>query len=183
MLLIELAYYRKERIPEALFEKVCNLINKAYHNSEKELWKREVSRVNKHELLEAVANGSLIVARNRRHIVGTVVVKPIVDGKAVKFEMLCVADAYRKKGVGLKLVEAIENWALQNHLYHIQLELLAPVEWRHPEKEFLKKWYRKLGYRPTAKIAFESMFPKRYRLLSCQCDFTVWEKKLTTATP
>jgi hypothetical protein len=61
----------------------------------------------------------------------------------------------------------------------MQLELLTPRHWKNPAKEFLKVWYRRLGYVPEKHMPFEEVSPHRMEEFATDCDFTIWLKTLT----
>ena len=60
----------------------------------------------------------------------------------------------------------------------MQLELLGPREWRHPEKERLHAWYTRLGYRPVRKGLIEDSHPHLASLLATPCDVVIYRKPL-----
>jgi hypothetical protein len=76
------------------------------------------------------------------------------------------------------LVDRAENWARDMACHTMRLELLTPRNWTHPSKEFLKKWYFKMGYKPQAPESFEILHPELVPELATECDFTVWYKSL-----
>ena len=45
-------------------------------------------------------------------------------------------------------------------------------------KEFLKKWYSRMGYKPQATESLEILYPELVPELATECDFTVWYKSL-----
>jgi hypothetical protein len=61
----------------------------------------------------------------------------------------------------------------------MRLELLTPRNWTHPSKEFLKKWYSRIGYAPYATESLETTHPHLVQELATECEFTVWHKSLT----
>ena len=79
---------------------------------------------------------------------------------------------------GARLIAAAEDWAIGRGLSEMRLELLEPRDWAHPAKEVLKKWYAKLGYRPTKALSFYELYAEPSKLLVTACDFTEWGKVL-----
>ena len=63
----------------------------------------------------------------------------------------------------------------------MQLELLVPRAWRHPYKEFLKAWYRRIGYRHIRTGGIGDAHPHLAPLLATPCDVDVYEKPLAGA--
>jgi hypothetical protein len=60
----------------------------------------------------------------------------------------------------------------------MQLELLVPKEWAHPEKERLRAWYIRLGYRVARSAAFEEVAAHLAPQLATPCEFLVFRKRL-----
>jgi hypothetical protein len=60
----------------------------------------------------------------------------------------------------------------------MQLELLQPRDWTHPEKEVLDAWYTRLGYRPVRTGRIEESYPHLSPLLAGPSDFVVYHKPL-----
>jgi hypothetical protein len=65
----------------------------------------------------------------------------------------------------------------------MQLELLVPRGRSHPTKEFLHAWYTRIGYRPVRTASIEESHPQLVPLLATPCDFVVYRKPLTAASP
>ena len=63
----------------------------------------------------------------------------------------------------------------------MQLELLVPREWSHPNKEFLAGWYGRRGYELIARRAMDEAYPHLAPLLATPCDLQVREKRLVIA--
>ena len=60
----------------------------------------------------------------------------------------------------------------------MQLELLVPLTWSHPSKEFLDDWYRRIGYRVVRRTSVDLLQPELAPLLATPCEFVVYEKPL-----
>jgi hypothetical protein len=52
----------------------------------------------------------------------------------------------------------------------MRLELLTPRNWTQPNKEFLKKWYSRIEYKPQATEPFEILHPELVPELATECD-------------
>ena len=159
-------------------QNLCDLINEAYREGEKGLWQVSYQRITINELLHIIGKNELIVASINGNFVGAVKVKIRDDKYTGEFGMLCVNKEYRNAGLGGKLIDRVEEWALENHLTQLRLEILSPIVWQHPVKEFLKKWYQKKGYALHRSELFKASYPGLASQLITQCDFTVWIKKL-----
>jgi hypothetical protein len=60
----------------------------------------------------------------------------------------------------------------------MQLELLVPRTWKHPSKEFLAGWYRRIGYSVTRRGTIDESYPQLAPRLATACDFVVYHKDL-----
>ncbi|MAM59038.1 MAG: GNAT family N-acetyltransferase [Salinicola sp.] len=158
-------------------EKLVCLINEVYADAEAGMWIPSASRTDSEELSSLVRGGNLMLAESEGDLVG--VVKLILLSQDVaEFGMLAADRNQRGKGIGSALVAHAEKWALQNGCRTMQLELLTPRGWENESKEFLKKWYSRIGYRPVETQPFEIMYSDLAGLLQTECDFTVWHKHL-----
>ena len=63
----------------------------------------------------------------------------------------------------------------------MQLELLLPRTWQHPNKEFLKAWYHRCGYRAVRTTRMDDAYPHLAPYLATECDLVVYEKALQLA--
>ena len=92
--------------------------------------------------------------------------------------MLAAAFAHRSEGVGRALVDYAEQDSAQRGRRTMQLELLVPVGWNHPSKEFLKGWYGRRGYEVVRTGSMDDLYPHLAVLLACPCDLLIYEKPL-----
>jgi hypothetical protein len=60
----------------------------------------------------------------------------------------------------------------------MQLELLVPKGWVHPEKERLRSWYTRLGYRVVRSAPFEEVAAHLATRLAVPCEFLMFTKQL-----
>ena len=60
----------------------------------------------------------------------------------------------------------------------MRLELLVPRGWTHPNKEFLKGWYGRRGYRLARTTTIAEEYPHLAPLLATPCDLEIHEKPL-----
>lgn len=60
----------------------------------------------------------------------------------------------------------------------MQLELLVPRGWVHPEKDRLGEWYGRLGYRIVRWAPFEEVAPHAAPRLATPCRFLVFQRPL-----
>ncbi len=81
-------------------------------------------------------------------------------------------------GVGRRLVRAGEELTGSRGVPAMQLELLVPKEWRHPEKERLRAWYTRLGYRVVRTAPFDQVAAHLAPHLATPCEFLIFCKPL-----
>ena len=95
-----------------------------------------------------------------------------------EFGMLVAAPEHRNSGVGRALLDFAERESRERGLRAIELELLVPRTWSHPDKEFLKAWYGRRGYRLIGSRGVDEAHPHLAPLLATPCEVTVYEKPL-----
>jgi GNAT superfamily N-acetyltransferase len=161
----------------ALVEQVAGLVNRVYADAEKGLWQDGTDRTDGAEVAAMVRAGELAVARLDGRIAGCVHVQRLGDGLA-ELGMLVAAPEHRGAGIGRELVAFAEGLARQQGLGTMQLELLAPREWSHPVKEFLRDWYTRIGYRQVRAGRFADAYPALEPRLATPCDFAIYHKTL-----
>ncbi len=158
---------------------LVQLINEIYATEEAGMWKETTAgRVVADEISAYLENQQLFFAFVGNELVGSVKID-VIDAETMEFGMLVANPAFRGMGIGRELVKAVENHARTAGFKKMMLELLTPKDWVNPSKEFLKKWYTRIGYVPGKTIPFEQEFPRRKHEFACPCVFTVWLKDLT----
>lgn len=158
-------------------QRLSELINEVFDHAESGMWKDKCVRTNPAEVHRLLRDEALILAEIDGMLVGSVRIS-IVSGGIGEFGMLVADRKYRGIGIGSALVEHAENWARQNACHTMRLKVLAPRNWTHPSKEFLKQWYSRLAYVQQTIEPFESMPSEFVSELATECDFTVWHKSL-----
>jgi GNAT superfamily N-acetyltransferase len=158
-------------------KRLSALINEVYDDAESGMWKRKGIRTNPAEVEHLLRAQALILAEIDGVLVGSVNVNLMSDGVG-ELGMLVADLNHRGKGIGSALVDRAENWAREMACHTMRLELLTPRNWTHPSKEFLKKWYSRIGYKPQATESFEILYAELVPELATECDFTVWHKSL-----
>ena len=156
---------------------VVDLINRVYDDAESGMWRRPGTRTNPDQVRQLLREKRLILAELNGVIVGSVNVN-LLDEMVAEFGMLVADPDHRGLGIGSMLLKAAEEWARSMNRRTMRLELLTPRSWTHPSKEFLKGWYKRIGYAPEFTEPFEKMYPELISELATDCDFTVWHKQL-----
>ena len=115
----------------------------------------------------------IAVARREAQVVGAIHVYDVAADTS-GFGMLVAAPDRRGAGVGTALLEFAEEHGRGRGRRAIRLELLVPRGWTHPDKEFLKGWYGRRGYRRVRTTTLEEDYPH----LATPCDLEIHEKVL-----
>lgn len=156
---------------------LVGLINSVYATSEQGLWAAGADRTSTVELASLIRAGEIAVARLGERIVGSVRVQQL-DATTAEFGMLVADPDLRGVGIGRELVAFTERWARERGLMSVQLEVLSPVGWTHPVKEFLQAWYTRLGFRVQRIGHFADDYPALAPLLATECDYRIYRKVL-----
>jgi GNAT superfamily N-acetyltransferase len=160
-----------------LVDQLTGLINGVYATAESGLWRDGTTRTTASELGELIAAGQIAVATRDGQIAGAVRIHDVADD-ASEFGMLVAASDQRSTGVGRALLAFAEQHSRERGLRAMQLELLVPRTWRHPNKEFLKAWYGRSGYRLIRTTTIDDAHPHLAPMLATPCDVEVHEKPL-----
>jgi hypothetical protein len=83
--------------------------------------------------------------------------------------------------VGREIVSAAEELMRSRGVRTMQLELLVPRNGVHPEKERLRAWYERRGYRVVGSRPFAEPDTDRAARLATPCDFLLFNKALRAA--
>jgi putative acetyltransferase len=111
-------------------------------------------------------NGHFWVAIEDEKVVGTIALIDCGDGVGTIRKMFVKAEFRGKEfGVGQNLLETLETWASQHHIYHL---CLGTVE----KLKAAMRFYERNGYTAIAKENLPSVFP----LMKVDTHF--YEKKL-----
>jgi GNAT superfamily N-acetyltransferase len=161
----------------ALVGALTELVNKVYADGEKGLWKPGAARTDPAEIASLIERGEIAVARVDGRLVGAVRVR-VLDEERGELGMLVAAPEQQGTGIGRELVRYAEQWGRERGLAIMQLELLMPVEWEHPVKEFLRAWYTRIGYRQVSVGDLAEDFPRLAAQLATPCTFLIFHKTL-----
>ena len=162
---------------DVLMTRIAELVNRVYAEAEKGLWRDGADRTDAPDIAAMVHAGELAVARLDGRLVGAVRIRRLDPGLA-EFGMLVASPVHRGIGIGRALVAFAEDWARQQGLSRMQLEVLAPRTWTHPVKEFLRDWYTHIGYRQTRTGRLADAYPALQPQLATPCDFAIYHKNL-----
>jgi GNAT superfamily N-acetyltransferase len=162
---------------EALLEVLANLINGAYAVGEAGLWGDGWTRTTSEGMAETVRGGGMLVATLDGRIVGCGCVRAL-DPDTADLGFVATAPDQWGSGVGRGVVCSAEELMRSRGVTTMQLELLVPQGWVHPEKDRLRAWYTRLGYRVVRTAPFEEMSAHEASQLATPCEFLVFQKTL-----
>jgi len=160
-----------------LVSALADLINLVYTASEEGLWNDGAARTTPSEVAGLIRLGHIIGAYTNGKLVGSVRVQQL-DAATGEFGMLVADPGARGIGVGRELVRFAEHWAQLQGMSVMQLEVLVPRDWTHPSKDFLQKWYTRLGYIHTRTGYLEEAYPHLAPRLATPSDFVIYHKDL-----
>jgi GNAT superfamily N-acetyltransferase len=162
---------------------LAELVNRVYRVAEAGLWVDRATRTNPTEVAAMIGGGEIAAATARRDgaIVGTVRIVRL-DDRTGELGMLVADPDRRGIGIGRDLVRFAEDLSRRRGLSAMQLELLVPQGWTHPEKVRLHDWYSRIGYAPVRKSTLDETYPHLTPLLATPCDLVIYEKDLKTVT-
>ena len=168
---------RDEAGDEVLVEELVRIINEAYAIGEAGLWLEGTTRTEPGEIAEAIRSGGMLAATHEDGLVGGAYVRPLEAGTA-DLGLVSAAPDQWGTGVGRELVRSAEELMRSNRVTTAQLELLVPKGWVHPEKERLRGWYTRLGYRVVRSAPFEQVAASLACRLATPCEFLIFRKRL-----
>jgi GNAT superfamily N-acetyltransferase len=167
----------QETTDPALVERLTGLINAVYAIAEDGLWVSGAQRTSAPQLTQLIEAGELAVATLDGELAGAVRVHAL-SGDTGEFGMLAAVPELRGRGVGRALIDFAEDRSRDRGLRTMRLELLVPLNWRHPSKEYLDRWYRRLGYRVVHTTTLDENYPELAPLLATPCELRIYEKPL-----
>ena len=162
---------------EAIAEELAGLINAAYAVGEAGLWLEGTTRTQPAEIAEAIRSGGVLAASLEGRRVGCAYVRPLDAGTA-DLALISAAPDEWGSGVGRELVRSAEELMRSRGVTTMQLELLVPKGWVHPEKERLRSWYTRLGYQVVRSAPFEQVAAQLAPQLATPCEFLIFHKRL-----
>jgi len=162
---------------DILVARIAELVNRVYAAADRGLWRDGADRTDAPDIAAMIRAGELAVARLDGRLAGAVRIRRLDPGLA-EFGMLVASPEHRGIGIGRALVAFAEDWARQQGLGRMQLELLVPRTWTHPVKEFLRDWYTRIGYRQTRTGRLADAYPALQPQLATPCDFAIYHKNL-----
>jgi GNAT superfamily N-acetyltransferase len=162
---------------EILVVELVRVINEAYAVGEAGLWLDGTTRTGAGEIADAIRAGGVLAATLEGRLVGCAYVRPLDAGTA-DLGLVATAPDQWGSGIGRELVRSAEELVRSHGVTTMQLELLVPEGWVHPEKERLHGWYSRLGYRVVRSAPFEQVAAHLASQLAAPCEFLIFRKRL-----
>jgi GNAT superfamily N-acetyltransferase len=165
---------------EVLVRELVDLVNAAYAVGEAGLWLEGTTRTGPEEIAEAIRSGAMLAATLDGRLVGCAQVRPL-DPSTADLGFVSAAPDHWGHGIGRELVRSAEELMRSRGVTTMQLELLVPKGWAHPEKERLRSWYARLGYAVVRSAPFEEVAAHLASQLATPCEFLIFRKPLAGA--
>jgi GNAT superfamily N-acetyltransferase len=166
-----------EAADENLVGKLVRVINEAYAIGEAGLWREGATRTTPREIAEAISGGGILAATLEGELVGCAYLRPL-DADTADLGLISAAPDRWGSGIGRELVRSAETLMRSRGATIMQLELLVPKGWVHPEKERLRSWYTRIGYRVVRTAPFEEVAAHLAPQLAVECEFLIFRKAL-----
>jgi GNAT superfamily N-acetyltransferase len=163
---------------QVLAGEIAGVINRAYAMGESGLWRDGTLRITAAEVAAAIRGGDMLVAEIGGRIAGCAHIRTL-DAATADLGLVSADPEQRGRGVGRELVRAAEDLMRGRGTATAQLELLVPVGRAHAEKERLRTWYERLGYRVARTAPFEEVATHAASELAVPCEFLVFRKPLS----
>ncbi len=153
------------------------IMRDAYARTEIEIWGENYVRMPQSEYDSLIDEGRITIAILDSIIVGSVYSRNI-DSETSTFGLLAVHRDFGGRGVGSKLIEAVEKRAKQEGSTYMNIEILRPRDFKVPIKDRLRMWYEGMDYMFTHEENFQDRRPDRAKDLVVQSVFDCYRKKL-----
>jgi GNAT superfamily N-acetyltransferase len=161
----------------SLMDDLAGVINHAYAIGEDGLWVEGATRTTPAGVAELVRSGGMLMATLGGEVVGCGFVRPL-DATTADLGLISASPERQGAGVGREIVRSAEELVRSRGVTTMQLELLVPLEWVHPQKERLRAWYTRLGYETVRTAPFEEIATHAASSLATPCEFLVFRKAL-----
>ena len=127
-----------------------------------------------------IRSGGVLAAGLEGRLVGCAYLRPL-DAHTADLGLISTAPDRWGNGIGRQLVRSAEELMRSRGVTTMQLELLVPKGWVHPEKDRLRGWYTWLGYEVVRSAPFEQVAAHLASQLAVPCEFLIFRKPLAGA--
>ncbi|MDB0037916.1 GNAT family N-acetyltransferase [bacterium] len=153
------------------------IMRDAYARTEIEIWGENYLRMPQSEYEALIDEGKITTAVLDNKIVGSVYSRNI-DTETSTFGLLAVHRDFGGRGIGSKLIEAVEERAKREGSKYINIEILCPRDFKVAIKDRLRMWYEGMGYEFTHEENFQDRRPDRAKDLVVPSVFDCFRKKV-----
>ena len=153
------------------------IMRDAYARTELEIWGENYVRMPQTEYENLIDDGKIIAATLNGRIVGTIYSYQL-DQETSSFGLLGVHRDFEGRGIGRKLIEAVEEKAQLQGSNYMNIEILRPRDFKVPLKDRLRAWYEGMGYVFTHDQNFQERRPIRAKDLKVPSVFDCYQKRL-----
>ncbi|KAK5710467.1 hypothetical protein LTR15_012957 [Elasticomyces elasticus] len=167
----------------AFVESITKLINESYLETEETLYKPGKRRTGPEEVKTWLLSNQLylafdVAATGKDYPIGSIRLHDVAPGIG-DLGILTVHHTQRGSGLGLRLIKFGEGCVSSKGLSTMQLELLVPKLPRtHEFKQYLRRWYEKLGYVLVRSATVEEVCPQMKDSFNGEVEFLVMQKSL-----
>jgi len=157
------------------------MVNEAFAQSEKGILAEGATRTSAADMTAFTKAGEIAIASQDDHTLGCIRIRQLDNGLC-QFGMLASDPCHRGVGIGRELIRFAERKARDSGCGIAQLEVLVPVGWEHPAKEFLDHWYSRAGYEFTSTAPIAEFDPDLPPRLTVPCQFRIYRKDIGTSS-
>lgn len=167
----------------AFLHSITQLINDSYFETEETLYKPGKRRTNPDEVKEWLLSKQLYLGfdpatANDSYPIGSIRLHEVAPG-VTDLGILTVHQSQRGSGLGRRLIAFGEALAVSRGSSTMQLELLVPTLPRtHEFKQYLRRWYEKLGFVVLKTDTVEAVCPQMIESFEGEVGFLIMQKSL-----
>jgi len=165
----------------ALLSALTNMVNEAFAQSERGILADGAFRASTADMAALTRTGEIAMASQDDRPLGCIRIRRL-DSSSCQFGMLAADPGHRGIGIGRELIRFAEQQARDLGCRVAQLEVLVPVGWKHPAKEFLDQWYSQMDYKFTSTAPVAAVDPDLPPRLAVPCQFRIYRKDIGTSS-
>lgn len=150
-------------------ELTTTIINEAYKSDEAGIWIKDFSRTNLEEISSYIKKEEMFGWFKNKQLVSVIRIESI--NNEAHLGMVSIKKAYKGEGIPSMLFKHTHELLLDRGVQKVNLDLLMPKNWKHPNKEKLFSWYSRLGYEMQNETPFEEVFKEGLKFLATDCKF------------
>ncbi len=153
------------------------IMRDAYARTEIEIWGENYLRMPQNKYEDLIDQGKIFAAVLEGKMVGSICSYNL-EVETSTFSLLAVHRDFGGRGIGRKLIEAVEEKARNEGSNYMNIEILRPRDFNIPLKDRLRTWYEGMNYVFTHDQNFQDRHPKRAIFLKVPSVFDCYQKNL-----